>query len=106
MKRHYRLVDFKFAVAGKAEILAIEFDPNRSANLALVQLEDGGKAYILAGSGMKVGDKVASGPDAEIKKGNRLALAAIRLARRSTTSSWYSARAARSLAAPAPRLSW
>ena len=77
VKRHYRLVDFKFAEAGKAEVLAIEFDPNRSAHLALVQLSDGAKAYILAGSGMKVGDKIASGNEADVKKGNRLPLKSI-----------------------------
>jgi large subunit ribosomal protein L2 len=73
-KRFYRLVDFKFANIEKATVKAIEYDPNRSARIALVQIEGGKLAYILAGSGMQVGDVIASGADAEIKKGNRLPL--------------------------------
>lgn len=76
-KRFYRLIDFKFLEGKKAEVIAIEYDPNRSAHIALVLLENGKKAYILAGSGMKVGDKISSGQDAEIKKGNRLPLHSI-----------------------------
>lgn len=76
-KRFYRLIDFKFLEGKKAEVIAIEYDPNRSSNIALLQLENGKKAYIIAGSGMKVGDKIESGQDAEIKKGNRLPLHAI-----------------------------
>ena len=73
-KRAYRMVDFVFASAKNAEIIALEYDPNRSANIALVQFEDGGKAYVLATSSMKVGKKIAAGDDAEIKAGNRLKL--------------------------------
>lgn len=76
-KRFYRLIDFKFLEGKKAEVIAIEYDPNRSSHIALLQLENGKKAYIIAGSGMKVGDKIESGQDAEIKKGNRLPLNAI-----------------------------
>jgi len=76
-KRFYRLIDFKFLEGKKAEVIAIEYDPNRTSNIALLQLENGKKAYIIAGSGMKVGDKIESGQDAEIKKGNRLPLNAI-----------------------------
>ena len=74
VKRFYRLVDFNFKTVASAVITAIEYDPNRSANIALVQIEGGSKAYILAGSGMKVGDQLASGEGAEVRKGNRLAL--------------------------------
>lgn len=74
-KRKYRLVDFKqdkFGVPGK--IVAIEKDPNRSALIALVQYLDGDKRYILASEGMKEGIEIVSGPDAQIKKGNRTML--------------------------------
>jgi len=74
VKRFYRLVDFDFKAVSSAVVAAIEYDPNRSANIALVQLEGGKKAYILAGSGMKVGDQLASGADAAVRAGNRLAL--------------------------------
>ncbi len=73
-KRAYRLVDFVFASAHKAEIIALEYDPNRTANIALLRLEDGSKAYILATANMGVGKFVASGDGAEIKSGNRLKL--------------------------------
>ncbi len=74
VKRHYRLVDFRFTDIKSAVVEALEYDPNRSAHIALVRLEGGKLAYILAGSGMKVGDKLASGTEAQIKSGNRLAL--------------------------------
>lgn len=73
-KRAYRLVDFVFASAKNAEIIALEYDPNRSAHIALLQFEDGGKAYVLATANMRVGKKIASGDEAEIKAGNRLKL--------------------------------
>jgi len=80
-KRFYRLIDFKFLEGKKAEVIAIEYDPNRSSNIALLQLETANgqnkKAYIIAGSGMKVGDKIESGQDVEIRKGNRMPLNAI-----------------------------
>ena len=74
VKRFYRLVDFDFKNVASAVVEAIEYDPNRSARIALVRLEGGKLAYILAGSGMKPGDQLASGPEAAIRTGNRLAL--------------------------------
>ncbi|MBI4310403.1 MAG: 50S ribosomal protein L2 [Chloroflexi bacterium] len=77
-KRYYRIIDFKrdkHGVPGK--VTTVEYDPNRSARIALVQYADGDKRYILAPSGLQVGDKVESGPDAEIRMGNALPLAGI-----------------------------
>ncbi len=76
-KQHYRLVDFKFAGIASATIEAIEYDPNRTSRIALIKIEGGKLAYIIAGSEMKVGDVISSDENAEIKKGNRLALKAI-----------------------------
>ena len=74
-RRKYRLIDFKRQKHGmNATVLTIEYDPNRSAFIALVQYEDGEKKYILAPNGLKVGDVVVSGPDADIKPGNALPL--------------------------------
>lgn len=77
-KRKYRIVDFrrdKMGIPGK--IASVEYDPNRSAFIALVNYADGEKRYILAPAGIKVGDSVQSGPNAEIKPGNCLALKGI-----------------------------
>ncbi|MBE2269819.1 MAG: 50S ribosomal protein L2 [Anaerolinea sp.] len=72
-KRRYRLIDFKRdKFDSTAQVLAIEYDPNRSARIALVQYEDGEKRYIIAPLGLKVGDKVANGELAEIRTGNAL----------------------------------
>mgnify|MGYP000654933634 CR=1 FL=1 len=73
-KRQYRLIDFKrWDKDGvPAKVAHIEYDPNRSANIALIQYEDGEKAYILAPEGLKIGDKVISSKDADIKPGNCL----------------------------------
>ncbi len=76
-KRKYRIIDFKRQKEGAAEVLRLEYDPNRSANIALIQYEDGEKAYILAPVGLKAGDKVESSPNADIKPGNCLPLANI-----------------------------
>ena len=76
-KRKYRIIDFKRQKDGVAEVLRLEYDPNRSANIALLQYEDGPKAYILAPVGLKVGDKVESSATADIKPGNCLPLANI-----------------------------
>ena len=76
-KRKYRIIDFKRQKDGVAEVLRLEYDPNRSANIALLQYEDGSKAYILAPVGLKVGDKVESSTTADIKPGNYLPLANI-----------------------------
>ena len=74
VKTHYRLVDFDFKSVASAIVTALEYDPNRSAHIALVEIDGGKKAYIIAGSGMKVGDQLAAGPDAAVRTGNRLAL--------------------------------
>ena len=77
-KQAYRLVDFKRIKDNKtATVKAIEYDPNRTANIALLVYEDGVKSYILAPKGLKVGAKVQSGPEADIKPGNALPLANI-----------------------------
>ena len=72
-KQKYRIIDFKRQKDDmEATVLGIEYDPNRTANIALVQYEDGVKAYILAPNGLKDGDKIVSGPNADIKPGNCL----------------------------------
>ena len=77
-KRHYRVVDFKRDKMGiPARVASIEYDPNRSAFIALLHYADGEKRYILAPSGLKVGDKVVSGPEADIVTGNALPLKSI-----------------------------
>lgn len=77
-KRQYRLIDFKRnKVGAPATVVGIEYDPNRSARIALLQYEDGEKRYILAPNGLKVGEKLMSGPDADIKVGNALPIANI-----------------------------
>ncbi len=77
-KRRYRLIDFKRAKDGvPAKVVAIEYDPNRSARIALLHYVDGVKAYILCPKGLSVGDEVVSGEDADIKPGNALPLSAI-----------------------------
>lgn len=77
-KRRYRIIDFKRTKDDMAAtIMTIEYDPNRSARIALVQYEDGEKRYIIAPNGIKVGDKVYSGPESDIKPGNCLPLANI-----------------------------
>ena len=77
-RRKYRVIDFKRDKDNMiANVLTLEYDPNRSAFIALVQYEDGEKRYILAPVGLNVGDKVVSGKDADIKVGNALALADI-----------------------------
>ena len=72
-RRKYRIIDFKRNKDNMpATVLTIEYDPNRTANIALVQYEDGEKRYILAPLGLKVGTKVESGENADIKVGNAL----------------------------------
>ncbi|MBQ5688354.1 MAG: 50S ribosomal protein L2 [Bacteroidales bacterium] len=73
-RRKYRIIDFKRDKMGAATVLTLEYDPNRSAHIALIQYEDGEKRYILAPVGLKVGDVVSAGPDADIKAGNALPL--------------------------------
>ncbi len=74
-KRKYRIIDFKRDKVGSATVLRLEYDPNRSANIALIQYEDGEKRYILAPVGLKAGHKIMTGPDADILPGNALPLA-------------------------------
>ncbi|MDD6826697.1 MAG: 50S ribosomal protein L2 [Oscillospiraceae bacterium] len=77
-KRKYRIIDFKRDKDNMdAKVMTLEYDPNRSAHIALLQYEDGEKRYIIAPNGLKVGDTVRSGSDADIKPGNALALADI-----------------------------
>jgi len=72
-KRRYRIIDFKRNKIGiNATVETIEYDPNRSARIALVKYEDGERRYILAPDKIKVGDTIVSGPDAEFKDGNAL----------------------------------
>ena len=74
-RRKYRIIDFKRMKDGiPATVKSIEYDPNRSAYIALLYYADGAQTYILAPVGLKVGDKVMSGPTADIKAGNALAL--------------------------------
>ena len=74
-KRRYRVIDFKRLKDGiPAKVAAIEYDPNRSANIALLHYADGAKAYILAPARLRVGSTVESGPAADIKPGNALPL--------------------------------
>lgn len=74
-KRLYRVIDFKRDKDGiPAKVAAIEYDPNRSANIALLNYADGEKRYMIAPEGLNVGDQVISGPEADIKVGNALPL--------------------------------
>ena len=75
VKRQYRIIDFKRNKFGiPAKVFSIEYDPNRSARIALLHYVDGEKRYIVAPNGLKVGDMVMSGPEAEIRVGNALPL--------------------------------
>ncbi|MFN2203033.1 MAG: 50S ribosomal protein L2 [Caldilineaceae bacterium] len=79
-KRRYRVIDFrrdKFDIVGR--VATIEYDPNRSARIALIVYEDGERRYILAPAGVSVGDTVMSGPNAEVHPGNALPIRAIPL---------------------------
>ncbi len=77
-RRKYRIIDFKRnKLDVKATVMTLEYDPNRSANIALLQYEDGEKRYIVAPQGLSVGDVVTAGTGADIKPGNALPLANI-----------------------------
>jgi large subunit ribosomal protein L2 len=77
-KRQYRIIDFKRNKDGiPGRVATIEYDPNRSANIALINYVDGEKRYILAPKGLEVGQTIISGPDVDIKVGNALPLANI-----------------------------
>lgn len=74
-KRKYRIIDFKRTKDGiPGRVATIEYDPNRSANIALIHYADGEKAYIIAAKGQKVDDVIVSGPGSDIKIGNAMAL--------------------------------
>ena len=74
-RRKYRIIDFKRDLQGvPAQVLTLEYDPNRSAHIALVQYETGEKRYIIAPHGLKVGDTISSGAGSDIKPGNALEL--------------------------------
>lgn len=74
-RRHYRVIDFKRNKTGvPASVYSIEYDPNRSARIALLHYADGEKRYILAPAGLTVGARVVSGPDADVRPGNALPL--------------------------------
>ena len=74
-RRKYRIIDFKRTKDGiPATVMSIEYDPNRTANIALICYADGVKSYILAPEGLKVGDKLMNGPEAEVRLGNCLPL--------------------------------
>lgn len=77
-KRKYRIIDFRRDKDGiPGRVATIEYDPNRTANIALINYADGEKRYIIAPQGLKVGDVITSGPDSDIKVGNALPLANI-----------------------------
>ena len=88
-RRKYRIIDFKRNKKDgiPATVIGIEYDPNRTANIALICYADGEKAYILAPQGLTVGTKVMSGPDAEAKVGTAYRFPRFRLVLRFTTSS-------------------
>ena len=79
-KRRYRLIDFRRSKVGiPGTVFSVEYDPNRSARIALVHYKDGEKRYILAPKGLGVGDSIEAGPDAEMRVGNALPLEKITL---------------------------
>ncbi|GAB4168932.1 MAG: 50S ribosomal protein L2 [Roseiflexaceae bacterium] len=79
-RRHYRVIDFKRnKVDVSAKVVGIEYDPNRSARIALLEYADGEKRYILAPVGLNVGDTIMNGPNADIRVGNALPLRVIPL---------------------------
>ncbi|MFZ4592445.1 MAG: 50S ribosomal protein L2, partial [Ignavibacteria bacterium] len=71
-KRRYRIIDFKRTNAEEAKVIAIEYDPNRTARIALIQYADGKKAYVVATDGLKVGEVIQSSNEADIKAGNTM----------------------------------
>ena len=76
-KQKYRLIDFKRSVDESAKVIGVEYDPNRTAYIALLENEAGKKSYIIAPVGLKDGDVVAAGADADIKPGNVLPISQI-----------------------------
>ena len=78
-KQKYRIIDFKRDKEGKATVVNLQYDPNRSANIALIEYEDGERRYILAPNGLKAGHIIMTGADADILPGNCLPIANIPL---------------------------
>ena len=76
-KKKYRIIDFKRQTEGAAKVIGVEYDPNRTACIALVEYEDGTRSYVLAPVGLTDGDVIYSAPDADIKPGNTLPIANI-----------------------------
>jgi large subunit ribosomal protein L2 len=76
-KRRYRIIDFKRTSAEEAKVIAIEYDPNRTARIALIEYADGKKAYVVATDGLKVGEVIQSSNEADIKAGNTLEIRSI-----------------------------
>lgn len=76
-KRFLRVIDFKRDKHVLGKVMSVEYDPNRTCDIALIQYNDGEKRYIIGAEGLQVGDTVVAGPDAEIKTGNALPLSAI-----------------------------
>ena len=76
-KKKYRIIDFKRDKEGKATVINLQYDPNRSANIALIEYEDGERRYILAPVGLKAGHIIMTGPDADILPGNCLPISKI-----------------------------
>jgi large subunit ribosomal protein L2 len=76
-KRRYRIIDFKRTRTDEAKIIAIEYDPNRTARIVLIQYPDGEKNYMIAPNDVKVGDTIQSSNEAEIKTGNTMTVDAI-----------------------------
>ncbi len=71
-KRRYRIIDFKRTNSEEAKVIAVEYDPNRTARIALIQYGDGTKAYVVAPDGIKVGEVIQSSNEAEMKTGNTM----------------------------------
>ena len=76
-RQKYRIIDFKRDKEGKATVVNLQYDPNRSANIALIEYEDGERRYILAPNGLKAGHIIMTGADADILPGNCLPIANI-----------------------------
>ena len=76
-KKKYRIIDFKRQTEGAAKVIGVEYDPNRTAYIALVEYEDGTRSYVLAPVGLTDGDVIYSSPEADIKPGNTLPIANI-----------------------------
>ena len=78
-RKKYRIIDFRRQETADAKVIAVEYDPNRTAHIALIEYEGGAKAYIIAPYGIKVGDVITSGEHSDIKPGNTLPIANIPL---------------------------